>query len=469
MFESDRIAEIFAHLGEPLFLVRQSETGGTPALTLHTMERRNAHKLARRAREMLRRQGENVECRVVAHNPRALRRVRSLEALSRRFGEGQVIYDPTGFVGRSAAVTDCARRLRASLGEAVRNIYLDTSRRTLYVIVRETTKLANAEAVMKARADLVHRAGNIMRDWQKGVDAQFALAVRIGTEPPRGLKLVSVDAKSVTQTIYAQVFERKGMIRGALAATAATLMGAAVVVPAAADPAVSALNGSIFARGGNYDLNDAGAGIGQDDVDIGDILGKVTIPLGQSFGAQAEAGFGLHEYYGVGGHLFWRDPSWAMAGVFVSHDSTEQVELTRVGAEADFYLGNFTVGGRVGHQSGDAGEGTYGSVDVSFYVTPNLAARGGVEFEPDDGRDTVGRLGFEWQPAVDSSPGLSVFADGEWGDDYDHVRAGLKIHFGTDGMTLIDRERRADPTEVIGNHRSESYGGYSVPVEEEPG
>ncbi len=462
MIESDRIAEIFAHLGEPLFLVRQSETGTAPALMLHTLERRNAHKLVRRAREMLRREGSSIECRVVAHNPRSLRRVRSLEALSRRFGEGQVVYDPTGFIGRSAAVTGCARRLRASLGDAVRNIYLDTSRRTLYVIVKETAKLANTEAVMKARAELVQRAGIIMRDWQQGVDAQFALAVRIGTEPPRGLKLVSVDAKSVTQTIYTQVFERKGLIRGALAATAATLLGAAVVVPAAADPAVSALNGTIFARGGHYDTG-SGTGFGNDGKGEGEILGKVTIPLGQSFGAQAEAGVGLDEYYGIGGHLFWRDPSWAMAGVFVSHDSTNQTELTRFGAEADFYLGNFTVGGRVGHQSGDVGEGTYGSVDVSFYVTPNLAARGGIEFEPDDGRDTVGRVGFEWQPAVDSSPGLSVFADGEWGDDYDHIRAGLKIHFGTDGMTLIDRERRADPTEAIGHRRGQSYGGYAGP------
>ena len=82
-----------------------------------------------------------------------------------------------------------------------------------------------------------------------------------------------------------------------------------------------------------------------------------------------------------------------------------------------------------------------------------MAARAGVELEPDDGRDTVGRVGFEWQPAVDSSPSLSVFADGEWGGDYDHVRAGLKIHFGVDGMSLIDRERTANHRELIGERR----------------
>ncbi len=459
MSDLNRIAEIFAHLGEAVFLVRQSEAGDSAALTLHTMERRSARRLAARARDALRREGSDLQCRVVAHNPRALRRIRSLESLSRRFGEGRVVYDPTGFIGRSQAVAACARRLRASLGSAVQNIFLDTSRRTLYVIVKDAATASSADEVTNERTELVRRTGAIMRDWQQGVGHEFALAVRIGTEPPRGVRLVSVDAKSVTQTIYTQLFERKGLVRGALAMSAAALLGAAVTVPAAADPAVSGTNGTISVRGGSYD---PGAGSVRDGQ--GEILGKVTFPVGQSFGAQVEGAVGTDEYYGAGGHLFWRDPSWAMVGAYVSYDNNNSFDLTRFGAEADFYLGNFTVGGRVGDQSGDFGDGLYGSVDVGFYVTPNLAARGGIELEPDDGRDTVGRVGFEWQPAMDSSPGLSVFADGEWGDDYDHVRAGLKIHFGTTGMSLIDRERRADPGEVDGNRREKErapYGGLS--------
>jgi hypothetical protein len=430
-------------------LARQADRNGRQEITLHTMDRRSAARLSARARDALRREGVDADCRVVAHNPRALRRVRSLEALARRFGEGRVVYDPTGFVARSEAVTDCARRLREALGDAVQSVLLDTTRRTLYVIVPET---AVAE-----RADIVRRAGDMMSAWQRSVDPSFALAVRIGVEPPRGLRLVSVDARSVTQTIRRHVIERKGWIKGAIAVGAAALFGAAVTVPAAADPAVSKTNGSIFVRGGAYDE------VGSDSSGEGELLGKVTFPIGQQFGGQAEAAVGTDDYYGFGGHLFWRDPSWAMAGVFVSYDDTDGVELTRYGAEVDVYLGQFTAGGRIGQQEGDAGDGTFGSIDVSFYVIPNLALRGGVEFEPDDGRDTVGRVGFEWQPAMDSSPGLSVFADGEWGDDYDHIRAGLKIHFGTDGMSLIDRERKADPSLVTGNRRASSYGGYAPP------
>src|SRR5262245_28935952 len=98
MFESDRIADVFARLGEPVFLAREVEREGRHEITLHTMDRRSASRLTARAREALRREGDAVSCRVVAHNPRALRRVRSLENLARRFGEGRVIYDPTGFV-----------------------------------------------------------------------------------------------------------------------------------------------------------------------------------------------------------------------------------------------------------------------------------------------------------------------------------------------------------------------------------
>ena len=444
MLTDSQIVEIIGRLGEPVFLAREVETEGRRELTLHTMERRNAKRLSLRARDVLAREASDVHCRVIAHNPRALRRVRSLEALTRRFGQGRVVYDPTGFVARGEAVTACARRLRAALGDDVQNVLLDTSRRTLFVIVKDASD----------HIELVRRAGAIMEEWQHGIDARFALAVRIGTEPPRGVRLVSVDARSVAQTIRRQIVARKGYLRSALALGAAALFGAAVTIPAAAsDPAVSKTNGTLFVRGGSYDLT------GDDSRSEGEALAKVTVPLGHSFGAQAEVGVGFREYWGVGGHLFWRDPSWAMAGVFVSHDDTNQVELTRYGGEFDYYLGNFTLGARGGYQSGDAGEGGFGRADVSFYVTPNLAARAGVEFEPDEGRDTVGRVGFEWQPAMDSSPGLSIFADGEWGDDYDHIRAGLKIHFGSEGMSLIDRDRKADPAEVIGNRRADHYGG----------
>lgn len=433
-----------------MFLARHAERNGRNEITLHTMDRRSAARLGVRVREALRREGADADCRVVAHNPRALRRVRSLETLARRFGEGRVIYDPTGFVARSEAVAECARRLRETLGDAAQSILLDTARRTLYVTV--------PESAVPDRADLVRRAGQMMTEWQRSVDPRFALAVRIGIEPPRGLRLVSVDAQSVTQTIRRHIIERKGWLKGAVAVGAAAIFGAAIAVPAAADPAVSKTNGSIFVRGGAYDVT------GSDSNGEGELLGKVTVPIGQSFGAQAEAAVGTEEYYGFGGHLFWRDPSWAMAGVFVSYDDSNGLEMTRYGGEVDVYLGQFTVGGRVGQQEGDVGDGTFGSVDVSFYLTPNLALRGGAEFEPDDGRDEVGRVGFEWQPALDSSPGLSVFADGEWGDDYEHIRAGLKIHFGTDGMTLIDRERKADPATVTGNRREYGGYGYAPPI-----
>jgi hypothetical protein len=200
----------------------------------------------------------------------------------------------------------------------------------------------------------------MMTEWQQSVDPRFALAVRIGVEPPRGLRLVSVDAHSTTQTIRRQLIERKGWIRGAIAVGAAALFGAAITVPAAADPAVSKTNGSVFVRGGAYDE------LGSDSHGEGDLLGKVTFPIGQSFGGQAEAAVGTEEYYGFGGHLFWRDPSWAMAGVFVSYDDSNGVEMTRYGGEADVYLGKFTVGGRIGQQEATLAKRSAASTSASM-------------------------------------------------------------------------------------------------------
>src|SRR5262249_25383934 len=154
-------------------------------------------------------------------------------------------------------------------------------------------------------------------------------------------------------------------------------------VPAAADPAVTQTNGTIMVRGGSYDT---GLGdVGNDGK--GELLGKVTFPVAPQFGAQVEGGFGTDEWYGAGGHLFWRDPSWAMFGAYVSYDNNNSFDLTRYGAEAELYLDRFTLLGRIGDQTGDFGEGLYGSVDVSFYMMPDLALRGGIELEPDDGRD----------------------------------------------------------------------------------
>jgi hypothetical protein len=72
-------------------------------------------------------------------------------------------------------------------------------------------------------------------------------------------------------------------------------------------PAVSEFNGKLSYEGGNMDSS------------TGDNLeGSFTVPVGHSFGAQADALFsriGNHGFYGGGGHLFWRDPDVGLFGI----------------------------------------------------------------------------------------------------------------------------------------------------------
>src|SRR5262245_40979446 len=140
----------FEGLNAPIFLARR--TGRL--VTLHTTQRRGLARTASLAAAALKKQGIDADCKVVSHSAGRLRRARSLERLGRQFGAGEVIYDPTKFVARCAAVVDCAKLLRDELGTSVRNIYLDAKRRTLYIIVTEV----QGET---ARAGLVRRVARV--------------------------------------------------------------------------------------------------------------------------------------------------------------------------------------------------------------------------------------------------------------------------------------------------------------------
>jgi hypothetical protein len=131
----------------------------------------------------------------------------------------------------------------------------------------------------------------------------------------------------------------------------------------------------------------------------------------------------------------------------VSYESLSKAEMTRYGAEGELYLDNITLGARGGYQVGDVRHGGFIRGDVSFYVTPDFVLRAGVEGSPGM---TFGRGQIEFQPAQDMLAGLSLFADGRFGDG-GTILAGLKIHFGEAGVSLRDRERHEDPSSAIFN------------------
>jgi hypothetical protein len=116
-----------------------------------------------------------------------------------------------------------------------------------------------------------------------------------------------------------------------------------------------------------------------------------------------------------------------------------------------------TVKADVGGQTGDAGSGAIANLGVKFYVTPDMLASISAKHTPNF-NSALGR--FEYRPALESFPGLSVFSDAEFGENDQHqVMLGLSYHFGEKTRTLLERDR-FDTMDFNTNHRMVLNNAY---------
>lgn len=102
-------------------------------------------------------------------------------------------------------------------------------------------------------------------------------------------------------------------------------------------PAVSGLNGKIAILGGALD-----------DDGFGALEGSFSAPLGMRFGFQGDAIVGISngDFIGGGGaHLFWRDPTKGLLGVYGGYMHSEDVDSSvgRIGVEGEFYHQKLTL------------------------------------------------------------------------------------------------------------------------------
>jgi hypothetical protein len=255
-----------------------------------------------------------------------------------------------------------------------------------------------------------------------------------------------------------------------MSSTAIGLIVASSIRPSAADePAVSGMNAKIAAIGGVADMDDVSS------EEIGLLTGSVSVPLGHAYGLQIDGLAGDHGgdfVGGVGGHLFWRDPTvglLGLTGAYAASDSgsfssstlvtvvgptttttvttatTSDREIVRLGGEGEYYFGSITVAGNAGYQFGQGIEdGFYGIALLRAYLTDDLALAASAHYA--EGSGTSVSIGAEFQPGFDGLPGLAVFADATAGrDDFMQALFGIRYYFGAP-KSLIDRHRRDDPT-----------------------
>ena len=173
----------------------------------------------------------------------------------------------------------------------------------------------------------------------------------------------------------------------------------------------------------------------------------VPIPYFDQFGAQLDLGIGNYrsDYTSAaaGLHIFWRNPSIGLFGIYGDWGYVNPEHAGRTGFEGSLYLDRWTIDAFIGKQYGQHVFTKFvDEVDLSYYFTDNFKGSIGHRLTS---RGHVANLGFEYMPA--SYNGWSVYGEAEGGqDDYYGAWIGLRYSFGTGAAnTLLERDRTADP------------------------
>lgn len=229
-------------------------------------------------------------------------------------------------------------------------------------------------------------------------------------------------------------------------------------------PAVDGINGDIDGYDGG--ANHSAGFYGTD--------GSLSLPIAQQFGAQIDGGVGSFDksaIYNGAGHLFWRDPSIGLAGVYSSYfhwDGTAgySASVEHNAAEGEYYAGRWTFGGIAGLEtvqtSSPAGVPPlsiptrgFDAVSASYYVTDNFKLSAGHLY-------TLGRnaltLGGEYGFALGGGRMAALFANGIVGESgTDAAFGGVRFYFGQHEKTLIERNRQDDPSKYNNDTIADGY------------
>ena len=252
-------------------------------------------------------------------------------------------------------------------------------------------------------------------------------------------------------------------ILAALAVSAVTQLHAGTAAPAptiadaASQPAVSGLNGKLEADYGAINRSSTRG-----------LAGSITVPVGQSFGAQFD---GIYQHgfatniFGLGTHLFTRDPGTGLLGLAFSGMASNKFTDMIIGGEGEYYFKQFTLGAVAGYDNYNTrvptlfpGLATHQSfvaarVYAAIYPIDNLMVR--LEYQNRFNHNFY-IAHVEWQTP---KSGVALFADGGVGDcGYAHLLGGIRIYFGG-SKSLKDRHRQDDPSNINSSFIGTNSGG----------
>lgn len=210
---------------------------------------------------------------------------------------------------------------------------------------------------------------------------------------------------------------------------------------AAAAEAVSGPNGKLDFSAGNLDGWDGKTASGS-------AAGQLTNDIGWQ-GDALWSRIGGQDFYGLGGHVFWRDPERALVGITGSGIQRDGVDSYQLGLEGEYYFPRVTFLAGAGYANvkydqpvpfiDSNAKGAYITAQVRYYLMDDLALSVGGLHALDN---SLGMATVEYQTPV---TGLSLFATAAKGDnDYDHAMLGIRYYIGK-SKSLMARHRTDDP------------------------
>jgi len=431
------IRNVLRSLPVPVFMAGL-DNEQSPRLTLHVAAPHRASEVARNARAALAEIGCDLPVKAKQWDRGAFASHNSLESATVALTHDVLLFDPTAAVWRSHTMVELAKALREAMGEPLIGLYLEPKTRTVYLLMQLAAFNKDGFFDETMRMSLTRTARDVLVAWRKQRRSSIDLSARLCFQLP-SYPLVAIDDASPCQLTRSTFRKARLMAASAVVLVAAALGFGNANSARAEGPAVSGPNVKLDVGGGF--VNDEGAGLAH---------GLFTFPIGDQFGAHIEGAAGvLDDEFGWGGStmFFWRDPDVALAGLFVSHGEINDNHTTRYGGSGQIYLGQFDISGQVGYQEHNRGDdGMFGKVELGWYPVDDVRIYLGGDLNP---IADMGLAGIEFRPGFEALPGMTLFLDGQIGENnHEGLLAGVRFYFG-ESTTLIDRHRRDDWFQLI--------------------
>jgi hypothetical protein len=205
---------------------------------------------------------------------------------------------------------------------------------------------------------------------------------------------------------------------------------------------------------------------------------SVAMPLAGQWGAQVDViggRMGGDSFGSLGGHLFWRDPSRGLLGLYVNHtlwSGLGGVYVTQVAPEVEVYWNRWTFQGIAGVEFGNSGSYAtstsilppvgpipgvattyfdtfdvktrfFDQINLKYYFTDNWAGYVGHRYL--GGKNALA-LGSEY--AMPLKPGVmgSAFVEARLGSgSFEGLWGGLRLYIGKKDKSMMARHREDDP------------------------